>query len=159
MSSSLDKLVSNLPSKALMYTNEVFRGEQFNLMKRKGVCPYDYMDSFQWLNDKQLPFERTDEHVTDEDYNHALTITDTVNLNTTGEYHELYLMSDILLLADVFENFRKTCFNITNLTLATTSPGLSWDTMLKMTDIELELMTDIKRFNLSRRIYKEVYST
>ena len=65
-----------------------------------------------------------------------------------GEYHDLYLKSDILLLVDVFENFRKTCLEYYKLDPCHyfTSPGLSWDAMLKMTDIKLELMTDIDMF-------------
>ena len=69
-------------------------------------------------------------------------------LKNMSEYHDLYLMSDILLLADVFENFRKTCLEYCKLDPAHyfTSPGLSWDAMLKMTNIELELMSDIDMF-------------
>ena len=65
-----------------------------------------------------------------------------------GDYHDLYLKSDILLLADVFENFRKTCLQYYKLDPCHyfTSPGLSWDAMLKMTDIKLELMVDIDMF-------------
>ena len=65
-----------------------------------------------------------------------------------GEYHDLYLKSDILLLADVFENFRKTCYQYYNPDPChyCTSPGLSWDAMLKMTGIKLELMTDVDMF-------------
>jgi len=65
-----------------------------------------------------------------------------------GEYHDLYLTSDILLLADVFENFRKTCLEYYKLYPAHyfTSPGLSLDSVLKMTDIKLELMNDINMF-------------
>ena len=70
------------------------------------------------------------------------------NLKTMGDYHDLYLKSDILLLADVFENFRKTCLQYYKLDPCHyfTSPGLSWDAMLKMTNIKLELMTDIDMF-------------
>ena len=65
-----------------------------------------------------------------------------------GDYHDLYLKFDILLLADVFENFRSTCLQYYKLDPChyVTSPGLSWDAMLKMTDIKLELMTDIDMF-------------
>ena len=72
----------------------------------------------------------------------------TFSLKTMGEYHDLYLKSDILLLADVFENFRKTCLEYYKLDPCHyfTSPGLSWDAMLKMTGIKLELMVDIDMF-------------
>ena len=65
-----------------------------------------------------------------------------------GDYHDLYLKFDILLLADVFENFRSTCLQYYKLDPChyVTSPGLSWDAMLKMTDIKLELMSDIDMF-------------
>ena len=65
-----------------------------------------------------------------------------------GDYHDLYLKSDILLLADVFEEFRKTCLQYYKLDSCHyfTSPGLSWDAMFKMTGIKLELMTNIDMF-------------
>ena len=65
-----------------------------------------------------------------------------------SEYHDLYLKSDMLLLADVFESFRKTCLQCYKLDSCHyfTSPGLSWDAMLKMTNIKLELMIDVNMF-------------
>lgn len=153
MSSSLDKLVSSLPRESLKYTSESFKDEHLDLMAKKGVYPYDFMDSFDKFNEK-LPTKEefysilNDEHISDEDYKHAKNVWDKFNLKNMGEYHDLYLKSDILLLADVFENFRKTCLKYYKLDPCHyfTSPGLSWDAMLKMTKIELELMTDIDMF-------------
>ena len=154
MSSSLDKLVSNLPAEALKYTSERFKKEKLSLMTRKGVYPYDYMDSFDKFNKTELPTKEEfysiliDEHISNEDYTHAQNVWNTFKLQTMGEYHDLYLKSDILLLADVFENFRRTCIQYYKLDPCHyfTSPGLSWDAMLKMTNIKLELMTDINMF-------------
>ena len=150
MSSKLDKLVNNLPSELLKYTTQEFKGKKLDLMSKKGVYPYDYMDSFDKFNEK-LPTKEDfysilkNENISDEDYQHAQTVWNTFKLRNMGDYHDLYLTSDILLLADVFENFRKTCLEYYKLDPCHyfTSPGLSWDAMLKMTDIKLELMTDI----------------
>ena len=114
MSSSLEKLVSNLPRQSFKYTSQVFEDEELDLMVRKGVYPYDYMDSFDKFNEKLPPKEEfysilNDEDISDEDYEHAKDVWNTFSINNMGEYHDLYLKSDILLLADVFENFRKTC--------------------------------------------------
>ena len=105
MSSSLDKLVSNLPRQSLRYTSKRFEGEKLDLMARKGVYPYDYMDSFDKFNEK-LPSKEefhsilNDKDISDEDYKHAQNVWKTFKLKTMGEYHDLYLQSDILLLAD-----------------------------------------------------------
>ena len=154
MSSSLDSIAKNLPDEAFIYTKQEFEKEQFNLMKRKGIYPYDHMDSFDRFNETKLPVQQhfysilNNEHISDEQYKHAQNVWDTFNLKTMGDYHDLYLKSDILLLADVFENFRKTCLQYYKLDLCHyfTSPGLSWDAMLKMTDIKLELITDIDMY-------------
>ena len=114
MSSSLDKLVSNLPKESFKYTSHQFKDNRFNLMIRKGVYPYDFMDSFNKFHEK-LPSKEefysqlNDQHISEEDYQHAQNVWNVFNLKNTGQYHDLYLKSDILLLADVFENFRKTC--------------------------------------------------
>ena len=153
MSSSLEKLVSNLPKESLKYTSNNWKGRKLDLMVRKGVYPYDYMDSFEKFKE-QLPSKEefysilNDEHISDEDYQHAKNVWNEFNIKNMGDYHNLYLQSDILLLADVFENFRKTCLTYYKLDPCHyfTSPGLSWDAMLKMTDIKIELMTDIDMF-------------
>ena len=152
MSSSLDKLAGNLEDRDFIYTKDYFTDlVQFNLMKRKGVYPYDYMDSFSKFNDIKLPQREdfysllTDNNISEDDYRHAQNVWNTFNLQNMGEYHDLYLQTDILLLTDVFENFRKTCLTYYGLDPLhyITSPGLAWDAMLKMTGINLELITDI----------------
>ena len=159
MSSSLDRLVSNLPKEALKYTSEVFKGKRLDLMSKKGVYPYDYMDSFEKFNEKELPTKDqfysilSDQHIADDEYDHAKKVWKTFKIKTMGEYHDLYLGSDVLLLTDVFENFRKTCMQYYKLDPCHyfTSPGLSWDAMLKMTNIKLELMTDIDMFQFIKK--------
>ena len=107
MGSSLEKLVSNLPRESLKYTSKRFRGEKLDLMSKKGVYPYDYMDSFDKFN-SPLPSKDefysilNDEHISDDDYKHAQDVWNKFNLKNMGDYHNLYIQSDILLLADVF---------------------------------------------------------
>ena len=138
----------------LKYTSEEFKGNKLHLMSKKGVYPYDHMDSFGKFNHTELPTGEqfysilNDQHITNGEYDHAKKVWKTLNIKTMGEYHDLYLKSDVLLLANVFENFRKTCLQYYKLDPCHhfTSPGLSWDTMLKMTSIKLELMTDVDMF-------------
>ena len=123
-------------------------------MSQKGVYPYYFMDSFEKFNQTQLPTKDkfysilNDQHITDDEYDHAKEVYNTFMIRTLGDYHDLYLVSDVLLLTEVFESFRKTCMQYYKLDPCHyfTSPGLSWDAMLKMTNIELELMTDIDMF-------------
>ena len=160
MGSSLEKLAGNLSEERFIYTREYFTDkEQFNLMKAKGVYPYDYMDSFSKFSDTVLPNKEdfysllNDEDISDDDYNHAKDVWNTFSIKNMGEYHDLYLRSDVLLLAGVFENFRVACLE--NYTLDpchyVSSPGLSWDAMLKMTGVNLELITDVDIHQLIER--------
>ena len=150
MSSSLDKL----PKEAFKYTSEEFTGKELSLMSQKGVYPYDFMDSFEKFDQTELPTKGqfynilNGQHITNDEYSHAKKVWKKFKLKNMGEYHDLYLGSDVLLLADVFENFRKTCLQYYKLDPCHyfMSPGLSWDAMLKMTNIELELMTDIDMY-------------
>ena len=87
---------------------------KFALLLRKGVYPYEYMDSWNRFKEELLPdkeyfySELNKEHITDEDYAHAQKVWDTFNIKNL-EYHDLYVQSDTALLADVFENFRDKC--------------------------------------------------
>ena len=131
MGSSLDKLVSNLPKDDLIYTSKAFKGKRLDLMSQKGVYPYDYMDSFEKFNEKELPTKDqfysilNDQHITDDEYNHAKEVWNTFMIRTLGDYHDLYLVSDVLLLTDVFENFRRHACNATNSILAIISQVLA----------------------------------
>ena len=159
MSSSLDKLVSKLPKDDLIYTSKVFKVKRLNLMSRKGVYPYDFMDSFEMFIQRELPNKDqfysilNDQHITDDEYDHANKVWNTFMIKTMGENHDLYLVSDVLLLTDVFENFRKTCIQYYKLDPCHyfTSPCLSWDAMLKMTNIKLELMIDTDMFQFIKK--------
>ena len=77
MSSSLDKLVSNLPKEAFKYTSEEFTGKKLNIMSQKGVYPYYFMDSFEKFNQTELPTKEqfysplNDQHITNDEYNDA----------------------------------------------------------------------------------------
>ena len=85
----------------------------------------------------------SNEHITDSAYKHAQEVWDTFDCRNIGDYHDLYLKTDVLLLADVFENFRKTAMSTYGLDPAHyyTLPGYSWDCLLKCTNIELEQMS------------------
>ena len=149
LQTSLANLVCNLQPDDFHNTKEIFR-ENVELLTRKGVYPYDYVSSNEKLSETQLPPKEefysklNDEDITDDDYQHAINVWNTFKCKTIRDYHDLYLKSDVLLLSDVFENFRKTCLKHYNLDPAHyyTSPGLAWDACLKETGQELQLLHD-----------------
>ncbi|KAJ8915327.1 hypothetical protein NQ315_008211 [Exocentrus adspersus] len=157
---SLDKLSQNLQSHQYIETRRHFQeDEQFNLIRQKGVFPYTYTDSMQKLEEKQLPSKEkffndlTNESLSDKDYERANKVWNTFKCETLGDYAYVYLKSDVLLLADVFENFRKVCLEQYKLDPAhyLTAPSLSWDAMLLYTRIDLELLTDIDMLHFFRK--------
>ena len=98
-------------------------------MLRKGVHPYEYMDNWD---------------IDDIDHRHGNNVFNKFKLNNLGDYHDLYVQSDTLLLADVFENFREMCLKEYELdpTHFLSLPGLAWQACLKKTNVELEILTD-----------------
>ena len=109
------------------------------------------MSSLERLDETKLPPKEafysklTGEGISDEDYEHAKKVWKVFGMKTLQDYHDLYNVTDVLLLADVFENFRNICLDNYKLDPAHyfTAPGLAWDGCLKITGVELELVSDI----------------
>ena len=152
MASSLDKLASNLDDDQCKNLRKFFNDEeQFRLMRRKGVYPYEYVDSWDKFEETALPpkeafYSKLNmKGISDADYEHAQNVWNSMEKRTLGGYHDVYLKTDVLLLADVFETFRETCLEHYALDPAHfyTAPGLSWKAALKHTEVELELLRDV----------------
>ena len=146
----LEGLVKNLSREDLKETTRFF-GEKIDLVSRKGVYPYEFMDDFEKFKKQSLPkktsfFSRLkQEKISEEDFEHAQRVWKECKLKNMGDYHDLYLKTDVLLLADVMENFRKLCEKNYELDPAHffTVPSMAWDAMLKISEIELELLEDV----------------
>ena len=90
----------------------------------------------------------TGDNISEEDFQFFSKTYKQFNIRTLGEYHDLYLKTDVLLLADVFENFRKMCKDYYGLDCCNniSAPGLAWQALLKMTGQTLELISDIDQY-------------
>ena len=127
----------------------------FILLLRKGVYSYEYMDNWGRFDGTSLPNKESFysnlnmENIYDIDYRHGNNVFKRFKLKKLGEYHDLYVQSDTLLLADVFENFRNTWIKVYELDPAhfLSLPGLPWQAFLKKTNIKLELLTDYDVIN------------
>ena len=150
MQSSLDKLVEGSEEFSIMQ-KIVAEEDKRQLLLKKGIYPYEYMDLFERFDEAKLPEKEkfyssmSSKGITEEEYAHAHEVWSKFGCRTMGEYHDLYVSTDVLLLADVFENFRKVCQEKYGLDPAHyySAPGLSWDALLKKTGVELELLTDL----------------
>jgi RNase P subunit RPR2 len=163
LNASLDTLVSNLrrdDSTCFHHTRRHFTDQDsFKRVIRKGVYPYEYMDGPARFEETELPpiaafhSKLYDGDITDEEYERARDVWSHFGIKNMREYHDLYLKTDTLLLADVFENFRRVAK--TNYDLDPchyyTSPGLSQSACLKFTGVELELFTHIDQLLLIER--------
>ena len=109
------------------------------MLLRKGVYPYEYMDNWEGFNETSLPNKESFysnlnmENIEDIDYRHGNNVFKRFKLKNLGEYHDLYVKSDTLLLAGVFKNLRKTCLKVyePNPTHFLSAPGLAWQACLK----------------------------
>ena len=125
--------------------SEEFNNNISDLVHQKGFYPYEYMTGFEKF--KELPSKEkcysslTYRKICARAYKHVLNVWKNFEMKTIINYHDLYLKCDVLLLADVFRNR-----NLENYGLCPSqylnAPGLSWDTILKITKIELELIPD-----------------
>ena len=129
--------------------NDIIKTEKcLDLLTEKGVYPYDYMNAFDKFNDEHLPSKEqfysrlTEEDITNHDYNKAKQIWKHFDIKNMGEYHDLYVKTDVLLLTDVFENFRDMCLSYYGLdpVYYYTLPNFAFDAMLKLTGIEIDLV-------------------
>ena len=122
---------------------------KFVLLLKKGVYPNEYMDNLEKFNETSIPdkedfySELNKEGITDKDYVHAQKVWKVSEIKNLGEYHDLYVQSDTLLLADVFQNFRDKCIEIYELDppYFLSAPRLAWQTCLKKTGVKLEFLT------------------
>ena len=148
---SLDKLVAANRPEAFQITAQYEPSEaRRKLIMRKGVYPNEYTNSWARFGETQLPpkeafYSRlSDDNINEADYAHARQVWTTFGCKTLGAYSDLYCRTDVLLLADVYETFRKTCLRQYGLDPAHyyTAPGLSWNALLKKTGVGLELLKD-----------------
>ena len=130
-----------------------------DLLTEKGVYPYDYMNSFSKFNDTKLPpkddfySKLSEEHISNEDYERAEKVFNHFNLQDMGDYHDLYLTTDVLLLTDIFENFRDLCLNYYGLDPAHyyTLPNFAWDAMLLKSGVVIDMIYDEEMYSMIER--------
>jgi hypothetical protein len=165
MASSLDKLAESLKTKGEdpfenfknMKTN--FDDEQMKLICRKGFYPYEFIDSWEKIHYPKLPKQQDFysklklEGISNEDYKHCQNVYKHFECKSFYDYHMLYLKTDVLLLADIFENFRKLCLTHYKLDPANylTAASLAWDAMLLKTKVELDLISNVEILDMFER--------
>ena len=159
MNSSLDTLSSNLlkdGKSGFKHTlNNNLTEEQNELLLKKGVYPYEYIESYARFEETELPpiekfySKLSESGISEKEYEHGKKVWKAFNIKNLGEYHDLYLKTDVLLLTDVFETFRKTAMKNYRLDPARgyfTLPNYAWDAMLLKTGVVLEQLTDVDMY-------------
>jgi len=159
LQSSLDSLVKTLDTSNFPILSQFYDGRKLELLKRKGCFPYEWLDSIERLKETKLPpidefySSLTESGVTDADYAHAQDVWSTFQLKTMEEYMVLYLKTDTYLLSEVMEQFRSEFLNSEyqlDPVYFYTLPGFSFASMLKISNIKLELLTDIDMYSMIR---------
>ena len=158
---SLDTLASNLNNKDFKHLTSEFGIDQLEILKRKDAYPCEWVDSYEKFKHLSLPEkkyfysslkdgkrDRSNGNISDEQYEHLKNVWKISNFNTFEDFHNHYLKKDVLLLADSFEKFISTCLKYYNLDPCHyfSAPGLSCDAMLKMTEVELEKISDPDKY-------------
>ena len=151
MSSSLDSLTKNLVSGGKqLFGFKDYSELQYDLLTRKGIYPNEYMSSWDCFEEMQLPpveafySKLSMSSISSDNYQHAQKVWKEFRIHNLGDYHDLYLRTNVVLLANMYEAFRGTCLEHYKLDPAHfyTSPGLAWKACLKRTGIRLGLLTD-----------------
>ena len=150
MASSLDSLSRNLVgSVTKLFGFEDYSELQYELLTRKGVYPYEYMTSSDRFEESIPPIEAfysklNMSKIRGNNYQHAQRVWKEFGIHNLGDYHDLYLRINVVLLANVFEAFRDTCLKHYSLDPSHfyMAPGLAWKACLKKTRVRLELLTD-----------------
>ena len=151
MSSSLDSLTKNLVSGSKKLLGfEDYSDLQYDLLTRKGIYPYEYINSWDRFEETQLPLinafysNLNMSSISEDDYQHAQKVWEEFGIRDLGDYHDLYLRTDVVLLANMYEAFRDTCLRHYSLDPAHfyTTSGQACKACLKCTGIKLELLTD-----------------
>ena len=145
----LDRLFENLGKDDFKYLSQEFDNNVLNLVKQKGFYPYGYMRDFEKFKEELPSKEKfysslTDRKISGKEYENVLNVWNKFEMKKMKDYDDLYLKCYVLILPDVFEKFRNNSLKNYGLCLShyLSAPGLSWDAMLKMTKIELELIPD-----------------
>ena len=151
MSSSLDSLTKNLVRGGKkLFGFEDYSELQYGLLTRKEVYSYKYINSWDQFNETQLPpidafySNLNMSSISEDHYQHAQKVWKDFEIQNLGDYRDLYLRKNVVLLANMYEAFRDTCLTHYKLHPAHfyTSPLLAWRACLKCTGIRLELLTD-----------------
>lgn len=140
------------PEEELRKTAELakYLGRPFEPLVKKGTYPYEYVDNFEKFKETALPpqdcFFSTlaDRGIDEKEWTHGQEVWKSFGCQNLGDYHDVYMQTDVAQVADVFENFRELCLRQYGLDPAhyLTAPGLAWDALLKKSGAELELLTD-----------------